>query len=115
MKNIRHGEIYLINFDPSIGHEYKKPRPAIILSSNEVLKRSTLVTCVAISGNTRNFVPEDDIIIKKNHINNLYYDSVVKMHHIVSYDKTRIMKYIGQADDNLMNRIKTQLKKHFTL
>jgi hypothetical protein len=28
----RRGEIYLVNFDPTIGHETKKVRPALIIS-----------------------------------------------------------------------------------
>jgi len=28
------GEIYLVNFDPTTGHEVKKKRPALILSNN---------------------------------------------------------------------------------
>ncbi len=28
------GEIYLVNFDPTIGHEVNKKRPALILSND---------------------------------------------------------------------------------
>jgi mRNA interferase MazF len=32
----RRGEIWLVNFDPTIGAEIKKPRPAVVISSDAV-------------------------------------------------------------------------------
>ena len=34
MEYPKKGEIYLVNFDPTIGHEVKKKRPVLILSNN---------------------------------------------------------------------------------
>ena len=42
------GEIWWVNFDPAIGQEIKKKRPAVILSnniSNRYLKRYQVVPC----------------------------------------------------------------------
>ena len=33
---IRRGEVWLVNFDPQIGEEIKKTRPAVVVSRNEV-------------------------------------------------------------------------------
>ncbi len=30
----KRGEIYLVSFDPTIGHEIKKTRPAVIIQNN---------------------------------------------------------------------------------
>lgn len=30
----KRGEIYLVNFDPTIGHEVKKARPAVVITNN---------------------------------------------------------------------------------
>lgn len=32
---MQQGEIWIVEFDPSVGHEYQKTRPAIIITSNK--------------------------------------------------------------------------------
>jgi mRNA interferase MazF len=34
MASIRRGEIFLVNFDPTMGFEAKKTRPAIVVSND---------------------------------------------------------------------------------
>jgi mRNA interferase MazF len=47
----RKGEIYLVNFDPTIGHEVKKKRPALIISNDIHNQYSPLVTVAPLSSN----------------------------------------------------------------
>ncbi|MFA5788601.1 MAG: type II toxin-antitoxin system PemK/MazF family toxin [Candidatus Gracilibacteria bacterium] len=114
MLKILQGEVYLINFSPSFGHEYSKVRPAIVISSNELLKKSNLLTCLAVTSKNNNFI-EGDVLLKKDAVNNLAFDSVIKMQHLSSFDKRRIHKYIGVADEATLREIKQKLKRQFDL
>ena len=49
---INQGEIYLVNFDPSFGHEYKKVRPALIVENSKFISLGNLVTLIPISSKT---------------------------------------------------------------
>lgn len=116
MNKIKQGDIFLINFDPGVGHEYQKARPAIIISSNEVLSRSNLVTCIALTGNTGQIVEADDIKLIRDAKNRLQCDSIIKMHHLASFDKIkRVKNYIGAIDQTTMSKIKKQLRTHFDI
>ena len=42
----RRGDIYLVNFDPTIGSEVKKTRPALVLQ-NDIANRYSPTTIVA--------------------------------------------------------------------
>ena len=42
----RRGEIYLVNFDPTVGAEIKKTRPALVLQ-NDIANRYSPITIVA--------------------------------------------------------------------
>lgn len=106
---MKHGEIWLVKYDPSIGHEFQKTRPAIIISSNNILKYSNVVTVVAVTGSSDNKI-SDDIEIRKNNENNLFADSVIKIHHISSFDKNRFVKKIGEIDSENLGKIKERLK-----
>lgn len=38
MNNVKRGEIWIVNLDPTIGSEIKKSRPAVIISSDDIGK-----------------------------------------------------------------------------
>lgn len=58
---------------------------------------------------------KEDILLQKNNINRLPYDSAIKVQHITSLDRRRILCYIGEVDQEAMTKIKEYLKDHFEL
>ena len=111
---IRHGEIYQVDFEPSVGHEYQKKRPAVVIQSDGQLRQSTLVTIMPLTSRTEK-AHRDDIIVEKNAHNRLFADSVVKVHAIASFDRRRFLKRIGKMDDAVMKQILEYLQKHFKI
>ena len=52
---VKQGDIFYVDFNPSLGHEQMKRRPAIALS-NDILAQTSGMTIVApISSTTRNY------------------------------------------------------------
>jgi mRNA interferase MazF len=45
----RRGDIYLVNFDPAIGHEIKKTRPALVIQNDTSNKYSPITIIAAIT------------------------------------------------------------------
>jgi mRNA interferase MazF len=113
--NLKHGDIYLIEFEPSRGNEFKKMRPALVISSNELIKRSNLITCIPFTGNTGNFLEKDDIKVKKDELNNLFTDSVLKVQHISTFDKKRVIKRVGSLDNKTLLSLKSKIMRNFKL
>jgi mRNA interferase MazF len=114
MTNVAYGDIWLVNYSPSIGHEYQKIRPAVVISPHLLLKRSNLFTCIAITSKMAKTMP-DDIELPKTEKNKLMQDSVIKMHHLTSYDKRRLHKYIGTVDIQLLDVVKNRFKEMYEL
>lgn len=113
---MKQGEIWMVNFSPSQGHEYKSKRPAIIISSNKINKISKLITIMPITSNIDNFY-DDDIKILKDNQNKLFIDSVIKVNHIYTFDKNneRFCKKIGEANEYIIDQIKKYLLRHFEI
>ncbi|MCF7820594.1 MAG: type II toxin-antitoxin system PemK/MazF family toxin [Candidatus Pacebacteria bacterium] len=113
---MKQGEIWMVNFNPSKGHEFQKERPAIIISSNKIIKLSNLITVLPITSNTNNCL-DDDIKIIKDSDNHLFMDSIVKVTHISSFDKnnSRFVKKIGVVNEYILQQIKKYLIKHFDM
>lgn len=113
---MRRGEIWLVKLDKgkSVGHEYYNDRPALIIMSDKLIPTVSVVTIMpmsALAGKSQKY----DIIIKKNKKNRLCQDSIIKVNHIVSYDKSRFIHKIGDADSAIMDMIEKYLKIHFGL
>jgi mRNA interferase MazF len=59
---IERGEVYWVAFDPSVGGEIQKTRPAIIISNNASNLTMNRVQVVPISSKTRNLYPGEALI-----------------------------------------------------
>lgn len=110
--NICEGEIHWVEFNPSVGHEFKGRRPALVIQSTEQLKKSNLITVIPLTGNPQNKTV-DDILIKASKENRLASDSIIKVYNIISLDYSRFFKKIGKVDHNILVKVKSYMKRHF--
>jgi mRNA interferase MazF len=109
---IEYGGIYWVVFDPSVGHEYKGKRPAIVIQSDAQLSKSNLVSVMPLTSQIGK-AHKDNILVKADKYNCLYSDSLIKVHNIQSFDPTRFVKKTGVVDSVIMQQIQDYLKVHF--
>jgi mRNA interferase MazF len=110
-----HGHIYLVEFDPSSGHEFQKMRPAVVISSDEMIKKSSLISCVPFTSNIKSLLNSEEIFVKKSELNRLFCDSVLKTSHISTFDKCRVVKYIGKLEEEVFDCLKRTIARNFNL
>lgn len=103
MSCFRRGQIWLVNFDPSFGHEYKKVRPALIIQNNKYVESGGLLTVIPISSQITK-QSELDILLRKDSQNRLMTDSLLKIKQISSFDKRRFIKLVGTVNEEAMGR-----------
>lgn len=108
------GEIYLVNFDPTIGHEVKKKRPAVIISNNIHNQYSPVITVAPLSSNTNKIYPFEAYIPKET--GNLNNNSKIMIIQLRSLDKKRLLNKIGNIEDKeILNKINNLIREHFDL
>ena len=107
-------QIWLINFDPSFGHEYRKVRPGLIIENSEYIESGNLIVIVPISSKIEK-QKELDIILPKDKKNQLMVNSLIKIQQISSFDKRRFIKYIGICGDKVFEVIKKNLRKYLSI
>lgn len=59
---IERGEVYWINFDPALGGEIRKTRPAIILSNNAANSALNRVQVIPITSKTDRVYPGEALV-----------------------------------------------------
>ncbi|KAA9241004.1 MULTISPECIES: type II toxin-antitoxin system PemK/MazF family toxin [Aerococcus] len=52
---MRQGDIFYVNFNPSVGHEQRNSRPAIVLSHDLIFQTSHMAIVAPISTTKRNY------------------------------------------------------------
>lgn len=92
---VRRGDIYLVNFDPTIGSEIKKTRPALIIQNDVANKYSPIVIVAAITSQLGPPYYPNEVFVKTNE-SGLKNDSVILLNQIRSIDKQRLVKKIGK-------------------
>lgn len=96
---MKRGEIWWVNFDPAIGSEIKKTRPAIIVSNDTSNKYSNRVQVIpATSATQKLYPPECYIQIKGKH-------SKVMADQIMTVSKERLYNQMGLVTPDEMNEI----------
>lgn len=98
---MKQGEIWLVNFDPSFGHEYQKVRPALIIESDIYIPLGNLITVVPISSQIHKSSILD-VLIPKDTENRLISDSLAKTRQISSFDSRRFIKLIGLCQASIL-------------
>jgi mRNA interferase MazF len=105
----KRGEIYLVNFDPTVGSEIQKTRPALILQ-NDISNQHSPITIVAAL--TSQFAPElypTEVLINPPE-GGLTYPSVVLLNQIRSIDRKRLVKRLGIISEELMNSVNNAIQ-----
>jgi mRNA interferase MazF len=89
----KRGEIYLVSFDPALGAEIQKTRPALILQNDIGNLHSPVTIVAAITSNVQRQGPTSVLI--KAPEGGLNVDSVVLLNQIRTVDKRRLVKRLG--------------------
>ncbi|WP_220728488.1 type II toxin-antitoxin system PemK/MazF family toxin [Apilactobacillus xinyiensis] len=98
---VNQGDIFYVNFNPSLGHEQKKRRPAIALSNDLVCKKSNMTIVAPISSTERNF----PMYFKLSGINNVH--GKVMLDQTIALD----LKARGVNDNDIIGHVsKDELK-----
>lgn len=103
------GEVWLVNFDPTIGSEIKKIRPAAVISSNAVGKLP--IKLVAPITDWKLSFSENiwHIKIEPNITNGLNKISAIDALQLRGVDYQRFIRKLGYLDNNTMSLILTSI------
>nr|WP_192881742.1 type II toxin-antitoxin system PemK/MazF family toxin [Nostoc sp. CENA543] len=110
----KRGEIYLVIFDPTVGAEIRKTRPALILQ-NDVSNQYSPITIVAAitSQFTEPLYPTEVLICASE--GGLEVDSVVLLNQIRSIDKQRLIKRLGILEAETVVKVDRAIQISFGL
>ncbi len=107
------GDVYLVDFEPSVGAEIRKKRPAMIISCDEANKHLRTVMVIPFSSKTEKVYPFEVLVSKEQ--SGLNIDSKLKIPQIRAVDKARLLKYIETLNDELLSDIEKAIRLHLAM
>lgn len=108
---MKQGEIWLIDLDPTKGAEIQKKRPAIIINDNRLGKLPLRVVVPITDWKDRYNIAPWMVKIEPSEINRLSKISSADCFQIRSLSQERLIKKLGNIDDNMLDEIKEAIKK----
>jgi mRNA interferase MazF len=107
---IRRGEIYLVSFDPTIRHEIKKTRPALVIQNNVGNKYSPLTIVAAITSKVSAVLYPVEVIVQPSKANGLSALSAIRLDQIRTVDKRRLVRRMGAVDSSVIQMVEEAIQ-----
>jgi len=110
VNNPRRGEIYRCSFDPTVGHEIRKTRPALVIQNDVGNRYSPLTIVAAITSTLSPVTYPVEVIVEPSISNGLEARSSIRLDQIRTVDRQRLVKRLGVMDAATMAKVDEALK-----
>lgn len=106
---MRRGEIWWVEFDPSVGSEIRKTRPAVIVSNDAANRNLARVVVIPLTSNTGRQFPGEAIVLVGGQSSKAMADQ------IMAADKSRLKSQLGALSKSDMLAVEDAIKVHLGL
>ena len=114
MTTPKRGEVYLVNFDPTIGAEIRKTRPALILQNDVANRHSPITIVAAITSQFEEPLYPTEVLVSMPE-GGLSVDSVVLLNQVRSIDRRRLVRRLGALKADTMEGVERSVQISFGL
>jgi mRNA interferase MazF len=101
------GDVWLVSLDPTIGHEVRKTRPAVVVSSNIYNRYNWLVVVMPL---TSHETAEYDQVLVRPPEGGVTSASVTLPDQIRAVDRHRLVKRLGRVEQGTIAAIDRSLR-----
>jgi mRNA interferase MazF len=102
-------EVWWVNFEPSLGGEIQKQRPAVIVSNNTANTFLNRVQVVPLTSSVERLYPSEAYVTLNGQQRKAMADQ------LTTVSKTRLLSLIGTLSDQDMHRVEQAVKVQLAL
>lgn len=97
-------EVWWVNFDPSVGGEIKKKRPAVIISNDASNKFLNRVQVVPLTSRTNHLYPSEALVVLEGKKSKAMADQ------LATVSKLRLFNRVGILTEDDMRKVEEAVK-----
>ena len=97
-------DVFLINLNPTIGHEIKKSRPCLIISPDEMNKFISTIIIAPMTTKSHDYPTRVRINFENK-------DGWIVLDQIKTVDKLRLIKKLGKVDKKIIEKVKLVIQE----
>jgi mRNA interferase MazF len=101
----RRGEIYLVSFDPTVGHEIRKARPALVIQNDIGNRYSPLTIVAAITSRISPIPYPIEVTVRPSKANGLETTSAIRLDRIRTVDNQRLIRHLGIVERSVLEKV----------
>jgi len=113
MASIKRGDVFLVNFDPTVGAEAKKTRPAVVVSNDINNEHSPIISISPITSNVAKIYSFE--VELPSGVGGLKTRSKVMVNQTRAVDKLRLIRKLGHLSERIVIDMNHALKLHYDL
>ncbi len=103
---VKRFEVYLVNLDPTLGHQIQKTRPCLVISPDEMNRFIRTVIVAPMTTRGRSYPTRVACRFEKK-------DGQVVLDQIRTVDKVRLVKRLGRLHKKVQDRVLATLAEMF--
>ena len=104
---VKRFDVFLVNLDPSVGHEIRKSRPCLVISPDEMNQHISTVIVAPMTTKGRNYPTRVPCIFQGK-------EGQVVVDQIRTVDKIRLVKRLGKVDSQTQTDVFSVLSELFS-
>jgi len=104
---IKRFQVYLVNLDPTIGHEIKKTRPCLVISPDEMNRNISTIIIAPMTTKGRQYPTRVNCVFQKK-------SGQIVLDQIRTVDKRRLVKELGTISATAQKNVLKILQQMFS-
>ena len=106
---MKRGDVWWVEFDPAIGSEVGKRRPAIIVSNDAANRNLSRVVVIPLTSNTAKLYPGEALVKVGDQNSKAMADQ------IMAADKARLKSQLGTLSKSDLQNVEDAIRVHLAL
>jgi mRNA interferase MazF len=110
VSDIRRGDVCLVSFDPTVGYEIRKTRPALVIQNDIGNQYSPLTIVAAITSKVSVDPFPVEVVVEPSEASGLSKQSAIRLDQIRTIDRQRMVERLGAVDAGAMRKVDEAIK-----